>query len=141
MALRKSPINFRFMIYDFRFSSTSQRFFSIINHKSKINSSLQSSLVRLNSLSANNSASPEICFRRSNSSLSIPILRMIQLSDIPALVSSATISVINSMLCVPLARLCRMVEAMRLEISLLMTTTGSNPFSRSNIRWDVFMTL
>ena len=32
-------------------------------------------------------------------------------------------------------------EMKLLEISLLMTTTGSNPFSRSNIRWDVFITL
>ena len=33
-------------------------------------------------LSRNNSARPEICLKRSNSFLSMPVLRMIQLSDI-----------------------------------------------------------
>ena len=46
---------------------------------------------KLNSLLENNSAKPDICFKRNISSLSIPILRCIQASDMPHLESSETI--------------------------------------------------
>ena len=60
---------------------------------------------KLNSLLENNSAKPDICFKRNISSLSIPILRCIQASDMPHLESSETIWLINSILWVPRALL------------------------------------
>ncbi len=52
----------------------------------------------LKSLSANNSANPEICLNLSNSSLSIPIFFIIHASLIPAFLNSATMLVISSIL-------------------------------------------
>ena len=37
---------------------------------------------------------------------------------------------LSSILCEPRARLCRMVDAIRLDNSLSITTTGNKPFSR-----------
>ncbi len=45
-------------------------------------------------------------------------------------ISSATMWHISSILCEPRARLCRMVDAIRLDNSLSITTTGNKPFSR-----------
>ena len=59
----------------------------------------------------------------------------------PERTNSLTIPVISSMEWVPLALLCRMVEAILLDMSLSITATGSSPFSLSYMRLDVFMTM
>ena len=71
----------------------------------------------------------------------MPMLFIIHLSDMPERTNSLTIPVISSMEWVPLALLCRMVEAILLDMSLSITATGSSPFSLSYMRLDVFMTM
>lgn len=94
-----------------------------------------------NSLFANKVVNPISCFSLNNSYKSIPMVLIIQASDIPDCTSSETMLPIKSMSCEPRARLCRMVDAIRLLMSFSMNTTGIKPFSRSLIRLLVIITV
>ena len=81
-------------------------------------------------LSENKSAKPEICFQTKKFITIHAYIFIIHWSDIPALSVRPRCGYISSILCEPRARLCRMVDAIRLDNSLSITTTGNKPFSR-----------